>query len=143
MRFFMLISFQGYLYHGAQSSTSSDISPMCEQKSLPRRNRSRYMNAKELHAHSILTKDNVTRRWLSQGRSPTQRQMLALTVAETTFLERPDQSEQNTPDRPSAELSEAECDIDTLKKIKLGLRSSLWSRPASSSGQPTDYSIAV
>ncbi|XP_045464515.1 Down syndrome cell adhesion molecule-like protein Dscam2 isoform X8 [Harmonia axyridis] len=132
-----------YLYHGAQSSTSSDISPMCEQKSLPRRNRSRYMNAKELHAHSILTKDNVTRRWLSQGRSPTQRQMLALTVAETTFLERPDQSEQNTPDRPSAELSEAECDIDTLKKIKLGLRSSLWSRPASSSGQPTDYSIAV
>lgn len=100
------------------------------------------MNAKELHAHSILTKDNVTRRWLSQGRSPTQRQMLALTVAETTFLERPDQSEQNTPDRP-AELSEAECDIDTLKKIKLGLRSSLWSRPASSSGQPTDYSIAV
>ncbi|XP_045464508.1 Down syndrome cell adhesion molecule-like protein Dscam2 isoform X3 [Harmonia axyridis] len=111
-----------YLYHGAQSSTSSDISPMCEQKSLPRRNRSR---------------------WLSQGRSPTQRQMLALTVAETTFLERPDQSEQNTPDRPSAELSEAECDIDTLKKIKLGLRSSLWSRPASSSGQPTDYSIAV
>lgn len=27
------------------------------------------------------------------------------------------------------ELSEAECNIDTLKKLKLGMRSSLWSRP--------------
>uniref|UniRef100_A0A1B0GKQ0 Down syndrome cell adhesion molecule-like protein Dscam2 n=2 Tax=Lutzomyia longipalpis TaxID=7200 RepID=A0A1B0GKQ0_LUTLO len=56
--------------------------------------------------------------------------------------------EGGTPDRP--ELSEAECDIDTLKKLKLGMRSSLWSRPAptnSSSnqvpGHPSDYSIAV
>lgn len=59
-----------------------------------------------------------------------------------------------TPDR--IELSEAECDIDTLKKLKLGMRSSLWSRPAnptpeagnSGSGtqggkHPSDYSIAV
>ncbi|CAH1111488.1 unnamed protein product [Psylliodes chrysocephalus] len=30
-----------FLYHGAQSSTSSDISPMSDQKSLPRRNRNR------------------------------------------------------------------------------------------------------
>ncbi|KAH8379056.1 hypothetical protein KR009_002841 [Drosophila setifemur] len=30
------------IYHGAQSSTSSDLSPMSEQKSLPRRGRSRY-----------------------------------------------------------------------------------------------------
>lgn len=129
------------MYHGAQSSTSSDISPMSEQKSLPRRNRNRYMNAKELHVHSILTKDNLTRRWLAQGgRSASQRQMLShLSVAETAFTERPP-PEQNTPDRP--ELSEAECDIDTLKKLKLGLRSSLWSRP-SGSGQPSDYSIAV
>lgn len=29
-----------------------------------------------------------------------------------------------------AELSEAECDIDTLKKLKLGIRSTLWSRPS-------------
>lgn len=66
-----------------------------------------------------------------------------------------------------AELSEAECDIDTLKKLKLGMRSSLWSRPnvlanaansiengstLSSNSQlrqiepgsnPSDYSIAV
>ncbi|XP_018569506.1 Down syndrome cell adhesion molecule-like protein Dscam2 [Anoplophora glabripennis] len=109
-----------FVYHGAQSSTSSDISPMSEQKSLPRRNRNR---------------------WLAQGgRSGSQRQMLShLSVAETAFTERPP-PEQNTPDRP--ELSEAECDIDTLKKLKLGLRSSLWSRP-SGSGQPSDYSIAV
>lgn len=114
---------------------------MSEQKSLPRRNRNRYMNAKELHAHSILTKDNLARRWLAQGgRSASQRQMLShLSVAETAFTERPP-PEQNTPERP--ELSEAECDIDTLKKLKLGLRSSLWSRP-SGSGQPSDYSIAV
>ncbi|KAJ8949300.1 hypothetical protein NQ318_006725 [Aromia moschata] len=112
-----------FVYHGAQSSTSSDISPMSEQKSLPRRNRNR---------------------WLVQGgRSASQRQMLShLSVAETAFTERapPPATEQNTPDRP--ELSEAECDIDTLKKLKLGLRSSLWSRP-SGSGQPSDYSIAV
>lgn len=32
----------GVIYHGNQSSTSSDLSPMSEQKSLPRRGRSRY-----------------------------------------------------------------------------------------------------
>jgi len=32
----------GLIYHGTQSSTSSDLSPMSEQKSLPRRGRSRY-----------------------------------------------------------------------------------------------------
>lgn len=60
-----------------------------------------------------------------------------------------------------AELSEAECDIDTLKKLKLGIRSSLWSRPNAmanaanhmdntqlrqpieSASNPSDYSIAV
>lgn len=62
-------------------------------------------------------------------------------------------------------IAEAECDIDTLKKLKLGMRSSLWSRPppnviANENGQtlssnsqlrqhiepgsnPSDYSIAV
>ncbi|VEN63304.1 unnamed protein product [Callosobruchus maculatus] len=131
-----------FVYHGAQSSTSSDISPMSEQKSLPRRNRNR---------------------WLSQGgRSNSQRQILShLSVAETAFTERPpvppaptpapSQSDQGTPDR--IELSEAECDIDTLKKLKLGLRSSLWARPAAQAAQPgagaggnlqpSDYSIAV
>lgn len=38
----------------------------------------------------------------------------------------------STPDR--IELSEAECDIDTLKKLnkQLGMRSTLWSRPTAS-----------
>uniref|UniRef100_A0A8D8DNG8 (northern house mosquito) hypothetical protein n=2 Tax=Culex pipiens TaxID=7175 RepID=A0A8D8DNG8_CULPI len=79
--------------------------------------------------------------------------------------------EGGTPDR--LELSEAECDIDTIKKLKLGMRSSLWSRPQQSNsggiggggggggggtvvgtannpgqvqtqgGHPSDYSIAV
>lgn len=62
-----------------------------------------------------------------------------LSVTETVFTEQ-SQPEQHTPDRP--ELSEAECDIDTLKKLKLGIRSSLWSRPTGS-GQSSDYSIAV
>lgn len=63
----------------------------------------------------------------------------------------------STPDR--IELSEAECDIDTLKKLKLGMRSTLWSRPTvptgaggddgglqqqqQATGNPSDYSIAV
>lgn len=65
--------------------------------------------------------------------------------------------EGTTPDR--IELSEAECDIDTLKKLKLGMRSTLWSRPNGNnqtpggggggllnvqpSSHPSDYSIAV
>lgn len=56
----------------------------------------------------------------------------SLSIVETSFrggIERP-------------ELSEAECDIDTLKKLKLGIRSSLWSRP-SNNQQHSDYSIAV
>ncbi|XP_060535010.1 cell adhesion molecule Dscam2 isoform X1 [Cylas formicarius] len=135
-----------FVYHGAQSSTSSDISPMSEQKSLPRRNRNRYMNTNEIRAHSFLTKDCVDRRWLAQGgRSNSQRQILShLSVAETSFNNEGRQSEQGgTPDR--IELSEAECDIDTLKKLKLGLRSSLWSRPAGNQGAnpQSDYSIAV
>lgn len=60
--------------------------------------------------------------------------------------------ESGTPDRQ--ELSEVDCDIDSLKKLKLGVRSSLWLRPNSNTGgaQPqesqvpehqSDYSIAV
>nr|XP_018897402.1 PREDICTED: Down syndrome cell adhesion molecule-like protein Dscam2 isoform X3 [Bemisia tabaci] len=96
-----------FIYHGAQSSTSSDLSPMSEQKSLPRQGRSR---------------------WLV----PNKGLRTSLSIVETSFrggIERP-------------ELSEAECDIDTLKKLKLGIRSSLWSRP-SNNQQHSDYSIAV
>ncbi|KAF7270098.1 hypothetical protein GWI33_016898 [Rhynchophorus ferrugineus] len=115
-----------FTYHGtAQSSTSSDLSPMSEQKSLPRRNRNRFG---------------------AQGRSGSQRHILShLSVAETVF------GESTTPPSQAGqiELSEAECDIDSLKKLKLGLRSSLWARPQSGGGQqggqqpPSDYSIAV
>ncbi|CAH1132457.1 unnamed protein product [Ceutorhynchus assimilis] len=115
---------QAFVYHGTvQSSTSSDISPMSEQKSLPRRNRNRFL--------------------AQGGRSGSQRHILShLSVAETAF------SESTTPTGGQGiELSEAECDIDTLKKLKLGLRSSLWSRPqgGQQGGQqpPSDYSIAV
>lgn len=111
---------------------------MSEQKSLPRRGRSRYSIPK---SNVYQNEKHVNYRWLQQGRSTSTRQMLpSLSVAETAFTEHPTQPEQNTAERP--ELSEAECDIDTLKKLKLGLRSSLWSRP-SGSGHPSDYSIAV
>lgn len=65
-------------------------------------------------------------------------------MAETAFSEAPSPQERTG----QVELSEAECDIDTLKKLKLGLRSSLWSRPQQQTGQgqqqpPSDYSIAV
>lgn len=63
-----------------------------------------------------------------------------------------------------AELSETECDMDTMKQFKLGMRSSLWSRPTAgntnidsdrfdgdkgqqrqpeTNSHPSDYSIAV
>ncbi|KAK6627069.1 hypothetical protein RUM44_009546 [Polyplax serrata] len=63
---------------------------------------------------------------------------LPLSTAETSFHGLP-----LGPLIPArSELSEAECDIDTIKKLKLGLRSSLWSRPGGHTNQ-TDYSIAV
>ncbi|XP_068083857.1 cell adhesion molecule Dscam2 [Anabrus simplex] len=122
------------IYHGAQSSTSSDISPMSEQKSLPRRGRS-----SDVHLSVDL---QSSCRWLVPSRASLRTLLPPLSVAEATFGGRqPTQSESGeTPDRP--ELSEAECDIDTLKKLKLGLRSSLWSRPNTHHNQ-SDYSIAV
>ncbi|XP_071866072.1 Down syndrome cell adhesion molecule 2 isoform X8 [Bombus fervidus] len=107
-----------FIYHGT-SSTSSDISPMSEQKSLPRRGRS--------------------------SRSSLRTLLPPISVAETTFVGGnqgnvvPGNGDRS--DRP--ELSEAECDIDSLKKLKLGLRSSLWSRPSTQNNPSSDYSIAV
>ncbi|XP_026669174.1 Down syndrome cell adhesion molecule-like protein Dscam2 isoform X6 [Ceratina calcarata] len=111
-----------FIYHGT-SSTSSDISPMSEQKSLPRRGRSR---------------------WHVPSRSSLRTLLPPISVAETTFVGNqgnvvPSNGERT--DRP--ELSEAECDIDSLKKLKLGLRSSLWSRPSTQNNPSSDYSIAV
>ncbi|XP_011264849.2 Down syndrome cell adhesion molecule-like protein Dscam2 isoform X4 [Camponotus floridanus] len=105
-----------FIYHGT-SSTSSDISPMSEQKSLPRRGRS--------------------------SRSSLRTLLPPISVAETAFVGNQG-AVVPTPgngDRP--ELSEAECDIDSLKKLKLGLRSSLWSRPSTQNNPSSDYSIAV
>ncbi|XP_076388380.1 Down syndrome cell adhesion molecule 2 isoform X1 [Megachile rotundata] len=112
-----------FIYHGT-SSTSSDISPMSEQKSLPRRGRSR---------------------WHVPSRSSLRTLLPPISVAETTFVGGnqgnvvPGNGDRT--DRP--ELSEAECDIDSLKKLKLGLRSSLWSRPSTQNNPSSDYSIAV
>ncbi|XP_057341455.1 cell adhesion molecule Dscam2 isoform X1 [Microplitis mediator] len=113
-----------FIYHGT-SSTSSDISPMCEQKSLPRRGRSR---------------------WHVPSRSSLRMLLPPMSVAETAFVSSQGSAVQRNgngerSDRP--ELSEAECDIDSLKKPKLGLRSSLWSRPSTQNNPSSDYSIAV
>ncbi|XP_029678061.1 Down syndrome cell adhesion molecule-like protein Dscam2 [Formica exsecta] len=111
-----------FIYHGT-SSTSSDISPMSEQKSLPRRGRSR---------------------WHVPSRSSLRTLLPPISVAETAFVGGNQGAVVPTPgngDRP--ELSEAECDIDSLKKLKLGLRSSLWSRPSTQNNPSSDYSIAV
>ncbi|XP_021698634.1 Down syndrome cell adhesion molecule-like protein Dscam2 isoform X4 [Aedes aegypti] len=142
-------SIPGLIYHGTQSSTSSDLSPMSEQKSLPRRGRSRGT------MRSLLTPLHLPDNTPGGGGGP-------------LFHQVPIES--GTPDR--LELSEAECDIDTIKKLKLGMRSSLWSRPQQShnltaanaaangasggpggggnlsttqapGGHPSDYSIAV
>ncbi|GAB0100349.1 Down syndrome cell adhesion molecule-like protein Dscam2 [Sergentomyia squamirostris] len=168
------------IYHGTQSSTSSDLSPMSEQKSLPRRGRSRYHHLyttnttprhkppspaltnstqpPQLASVVVATSPAPRSSCIVATKTPptrmprgTMRSLLPLQLSDTnsggvSFHQVP--IEGGTPDRP--ELSEAECDIDTLKKIKLGMRSSLWSRPAptnTSSGQvpghPSDYSIAV
>ncbi|KAG7203545.1 hypothetical protein KM043_013595 [Ampulex compressa] len=111
-----------FIYHGT-SSTSSDISPMSEQKSLPRRGRSR---------------------WHVPSRSSLRTLLPPITVAETAFVggnQGNVVTGSGNGDRP--ELSEAECDIDSLKKLKLGLRSSLWSRPSTQNNPSSDYSIAV
>ncbi|XP_031836497.1 Down syndrome cell adhesion molecule 2 isoform X8 [Nomia melanderi] len=111
-----------FIYHGT-SSTSSDISPMSEQKSLPRRGRSR---------------------WHVPSRSSLRTLLPPISVAETTFVGNQGNVVAGNGDRSDRpELSEAECDIDSLKKLKLGLRSSLWSRPSTQNNPSSDYSIAV
>ncbi|XP_033238327.1 Down syndrome cell adhesion molecule-like protein Dscam2 isoform X9 [Drosophila pseudoobscura] len=94
------------IYHGAQSSTSSDLSPMSEQKSLPRRGRSRAGILRTLHPLQLQAE-------CTPG---------AFHHAEEGLGER-------------IELAEVECDVDTIKKLKLGQRSSLWSRPSSTTSQ--------
>ncbi|XP_059476003.1 cell adhesion molecule Dscam2 isoform X1 [Neocloeon triangulifer] len=117
-----------FMYHGAASSTSSDLSPTSDQKSLPRRgkgNRNRWIGVPTPGVRPA-------------QRAPTPSSGLRPhNVAETPFYQslRP-------PPYPS-ELSEAECDIDTLKKLKLRASSSLWSRPSGANGAPEDFSIAV
>ncbi|XP_023037557.1 Down syndrome cell adhesion molecule-like protein Dscam2 isoform X8 [Drosophila willistoni] len=95
------------IYHGAQSSTSSDLSPMSEQKSLPRRGRSRAGILRTLHPLQLQAECNTPG---------------AFHHAEDGLGER-------------IELAEVECDVDTIKKLKLGQRSSLWSRPSSTTSQ--------
>ncbi|XP_044016886.1 Down syndrome cell adhesion molecule-like protein Dscam2 isoform X3 [Aphidius gifuensis] len=103
-----------FIYHGT-SSTSSDISPMCEQKSLPRRGRSR---------------------------SSLRMLLPPMSIAETAFVSTQGSvSGNDRNERP--ELSEAECDIGSLKKPKLGLKSTLWTRPGAQNNPSSDYSIAV
>lgn len=63
--------FPGLIYHGTQSSTSSDLSPMSEQKSLPRRGRQRYHH---IHHNTNTTprhKPNQTQLATSQNSPPT------------------------------------------------------------------------
>lgn len=82
-------------------------------------------------------------RWHVPSRSSLRTLLPPISVAETAFVGNQG-AVVPTPgngDRP--ELSEAECDIDSLKKLKLGLRSSLWSRPSTQNNPSSDYSIAV
>ncbi|XP_050073287.1 cell adhesion molecule Dscam2 isoform X2 [Anopheles maculipalpis] len=109
-------SIPGLIYHGTQSSTSSDLSPMSEQKSLPRRGRSSQSQTHHIYMPRGTMRSLLTPLHLPDGSAP---------GGGPLFHQVP--IEGGTPDR--IELSEAECDIDTIKKLKLGMRSSLWSRP--------------
>ncbi|XP_035789897.1 Down syndrome cell adhesion molecule-like protein Dscam2 isoform X1 [Anopheles albimanus] len=112
-------SIPGLIYHGTQSSTSSDLSPMSEQKSLPRRGRSSQSQTHHIYMPRGTMRSLLTPLHLPDGSAP---------GGGPLFHQVP--IEAGTPDR--IELSEAECDIDTIKKLKLGMRSSLWSRPSQS-----------
>ncbi|XP_052861472.1 cell adhesion molecule Dscam2 isoform X2 [Anopheles cruzii] len=109
-------SIPGLIYHGTQSSTSSDLSPMSEQKSLPRRGRSSQSQTHHIYMPRGTMRSLLTPLHLPDASAP---------GGGPLFHQVP--IEAGTPDR--IELSEAECDIDTIKKLKLGMRSSLWSRP--------------
>lgn len=83
-------------------------------------------------------------RWHVPSRSSLRTLLPPISVAETAFVAGNQGNvvpQHGNGDRP--ELSEAECDIDSLKKLKLGLRSSLWSRPSTQNNPSSDYSIAV
>nr|NP_001286965.1 down syndrome cell adhesion molecule 2, isoform R [Drosophila melanogaster]AHN57990.1 down syndrome cell adhesion molecule 2, isoform R [Drosophila melanogaster] len=95
------------IYHGAQSSTSSDLSPMSEQKSLPRRGRSRAGILRTLHPLQLQAECNLGAFHRTEDGGLGER----------------------------IELAEVEVDVDTIKKLKLGQRSSLWSRPSSTTSQ--------
>ncbi|XKL60149.1 hypothetical protein PGB90_001165 [Kerria lacca] len=97
---------KNFIYHGAHSSTSSDMSPRSDHKSLSQRG---------IHSN----------KWLVQNKS-----FRSSSVVETSFHGHP-------------EANETDCDLDTIKKLKLGARSSLWSRPNGRRNDHTDYSIAV
>ncbi|XP_050090135.1 Down syndrome cell adhesion molecule-like protein Dscam2 isoform X2 [Anopheles aquasalis] len=114
-------SIPGLIYHGTQSSTSSDLSPMSEQKSLPRRGRSSQSQTHHIYMPRGTMRSLLTPLHLPDGSAP---------GGGPLFHQVP--IEAGTPDR--IELSEAECDIDTIKKLKLGMRSSLWSRPSQNVG---------
>lgn len=94
MRFPCLFDFVvDVIYHGNQSSTSSDLSPMSEQKSLPRRGRSRY------HAHTYTT--NTTPRHKPNPQitapSPSQQQQHQLQQQHQQLQQQPILTNNNTP----------------------------------------------
>lgn len=83
-------------------------------------------------------------RWHVPSRSSLRTILPPVSVAETAFGGG-QSSAAAAHQQELAEAAAAECEIDSLKKLKLGLRSSLWSRPASqqASNPSSDYSIAV
>uniref|UniRef100_A0A182ITQ8 Uncharacterized protein n=1 Tax=Anopheles atroparvus TaxID=41427 RepID=A0A182ITQ8_ANOAO len=69
------------------------------------------------------SRQQATHNAQANQKSPRRSVILVLEVTQEAGKERQVPIEGGTPDR--TELSEAECDIDTIKKLKLGMRSSL------------------
>lgn len=99
------------IYHGTQSSTSSDLSPMSEQKSLPRRGRSRYHH---LHLHntnttprhkSSLSSKNTVQSPIASPRSSCQNDTQTIQLPRMPSQFRPIHSSRtiNTPSRLSSD----------------------------------------
>nr|XP_029721997.1 Down syndrome cell adhesion molecule-like protein Dscam2 isoform X8 [Aedes albopictus] len=105
-------SIPGLIYHGTQSSTSSDLSPMSEQKSLPRRGRSRYhhlhlhnTNTTPRHKSSLSSKTTTVQSPIASPRSSCQNDTQTIQLPRMPSQFRPIHSSRtiNTPSRLSSD----------------------------------------
>lgn len=86
LKFFNIIS--DIVYHGTQSSTSSELSPVVEQKSLPRRGRPRYLSENAIYNFSTNTTPRHKACQSIINKSPSRPTKMQSSINEISFLEK-------------------------------------------------------